>query len=535
MELSDLLAFARKWAWLIVITTLLFAAGSYAYSLQITPTYLAETTIIVGQQQSGSGFTQGDLSPAGGNLAQAYASLVSEPAVLQATADAIGWKGGWQELYYRVSGSASGSQLIRISGTSSDRVEAKKIADEMARQLISKSPISQQQEQAEGQREFITRQQKILQTQIEAAQTKLAELNSEATIENDAGKLADLNDRISALQAKVDAWQKNYADLTALLNAGSDKYLTILAPAKLPTEPVSPNIPRNVLMVALAGAVIAGVIAYVLDYFDKTIKSKEDVERELELSTLGAITNITDVKEPGDTLITQKHPRSPISEAFRVLRTNLRFSGIENPNGALLVTSAGPGEGKTTTAANLAVTLAQMGKRVVLMDADLRRPSIHKLFGFSNTLGLTNLFLDDAPQIDAVLHATEIPGLRVLPSGPIPPNPAEMLDSKLMSDILSALRDESDMVVIDSPPALAVADASIIGSRCSGAILVIETGKTRTEVVQRAVETLSQTNVKLVGAVLNKLSHKRASGYYYYYYYYSNEDGKRQRKHRKPS
>lgn len=528
MQLRDYLGFARKWAWLIVLLTLLAAAASYAYSLRIPPTYRAETTLFVGQQQPNGNVTPSDVFSSN-NLAQAYSLLVTQPPILQATADTLKIADGWQSLYFRVSASASGAQLIRITATSNNAVQAKQIAEELARQLILQSPVSQQQQQAEEQRTFVSNQQAILRQQIETAQSKLAQLNNQATLENDPVKLADLNQRIAALQSKVDVWQKNYADLSALLNQGSDKFLTILAPAQVPASPISPDISRNVLLAALAGAALAVAIGYLWDYLDDTLKSGEDVERELNLSALGAITRISRLQKPDDGLITAKHPRSPISEAYRVLRTNLRFSGIENPSGALLVTSPGPGEGKTTTAANLAVTLAQAGKRVVLVDTDLRRPSVHKIFGMPNSLGLTSLFLDDAPRLNVVLQPTEIPGLRVLPSGPIPPNPAEMLDSKLMSEILKALRAESDMVVLDSPPALAVADASIIGSRCSGAILVVDSGKTRTEMARHAVQVLTRTNIKVVGLVLNKMGARRASDYGYYYYY-SSEDKKKERR-----
>lgn len=523
MQLRDYLIFARKWAWLISIMTLLAAAASYAYSLRIPPTYRAETMVLVGQQQSAGNITPSDIYVSN-NLAQAYAQLITQPSILQATAQAVKWPEGWQSLYFRVSAIASGSQLIRISATAGDPNQAKAIADELAHQLILQSPLSQQQKQAEEQREFVSKQQAILRSQIETAQVKLAELNNQATLENDPDKLRDLNERIASLQSKVDVWQKNYADLSALLNAGSDKFLTILAPAQVPTAPISPDIPRNVILAALAGAAVAVALAYLLDYLDDTIKTGDDVERELKLPTLGAVTRIGRITKPDDALITARHPRSPISEAFRVLRTNLRFSGIENPGGALLVTSAGPAEGKTTIAANLAVTLAQAGRRVVLVDTDLRRPSIHKLFGLSNSVGLTNLFLDDAPHMHQVLQSTAIPGLRVMPSGPVPPNPAEMLESKRMNDILVALRENADLVILDSPPCLVVADASILGSRCSGAVLVIETGRTRTDVARRAVEGLARTNVKVLGIVLNKMSHKRASSYYYYYYYYSSTE-----------
>ena len=336
---------------------------------------------------------------------------------------------------------------------------------------------------------------------------------------------------MAAQQAKISDWQKNYSSLSALLSTNAaNLYVIVLAPAQEPTVPISPNIPQNVLFAALAGLVLAGGTILLLEYLDDTMKNADDVQRVLKLSTLGAITRIASIHDPADQLITLKHPRSPIAEAYRSLRTNLRFSGIENPSGAIVITSAGPGEGKTTTAANLAVIIAQSGKRVILLDTDLRRPSIHKIFGFTNDVGLSSLFLGDATTLHMVMQPTSIDGLWVIPSGPLPPNPSEILDSKQMGEILAQLRGQSDMLILDSPPVLAVADASILGSRCSGAVMVIEAGRTRTGVARRALETLAQTNTKVLGVAFNKISQRQAAGYYYYYYYsHDGESGKRRK------
>lgn len=525
MELRQYFALFLKWAWLVVLVTLLAAGSAYYYSRTIPPTYRAETTLLVGQLQQNPNTNPNDLFAAS-NLAQAYSLLVTQPPILEATAKAVNWPESWQTLYFHVGASSPSSQLLKISVTSGDPTQAKIIANELANQLILQSPVSQQQRQADDQRQFIVGQQGILKTQIENGQKNLNDLNNRAALETDPNKLLDLNTRISSLQSKVDSWQKNYADLTNLLNTGSNNFLTVLASAQQPTAPVSPNIPQNVLFASLAGLVLAAGTILLLEYLDDRIKSAEDAQRVLNLGTLGVISRIAGIRSPTDHLITVKHPRSPIAEAYRVLRTNLRFSGIENPSGALLVTSAGPGEGKTTTAGNLAVAMAQAGKKVVLVDTDLRRPFVHNLFGLTNDIGLSNLFLDESSTIDAVMQPTAVEGLRVITSGQSPPNPAEVLDSKRMNEIIEALRARSDMVIFDSPPVLAVADASILGSRCSGAILVVDSGHSRTEAIRRGADTLRQTKVKLLGVVLNKLSTTRSLGYSHYYYYYSQDKSK---------
>ncbi|HEX9077216.1 MAG TPA: polysaccharide biosynthesis tyrosine autokinase, partial [Anaerolineae bacterium] len=354
-----------------------------------------------------------------------------------------------------------------------------------------------------------------------------------AALENDSNKLNDLNARISALQLKITDWQKNYASLSALLNSGSNLFVTILAPAQVPTTPISPNVPQNVLFAALAGIVLSGGAILLLEYLDDTVKAPDDVQKILNVPALGAITRIAGIHDPSDNLITLRHPRSPIAEAYRVFRTNLRFTGIENPSGALLVTSSTPGEGKTTTAANLAVIMAQAGRRVILLDTDLRRPYIHKLFGLSNSVGLSSLFLGDAPTLESIMQPTSVPGLRVITSGPLPPNPAEILDSNLMTEILASLKTQSDILILDSPPTLAVADAGILAAHCSGVVVVIDSGRTRTDACRRTLQTLQQTGGKIYGVVLNKLSTRRSGGSYSYYYYYS-DDQKRKAGTKRP-
>jgi non-specific protein-tyrosine kinase len=534
VELRRYFVIFRKWAWLIMLVTAVAGLSSYYYSLTLRPTYRAETTMLIGkvlQEANPNVPVQYDI----GSLAQAYSLLAVQPAILQATAEAIRWPEPWQNLFFKITTKATfGSQLLQIAVTDSDPTQAATIANEIARQLILQGPISAQQKDAEEQRAFVTSQLAQLKLQIEGAQKTLNNLNAQAALENDPNKLNDLNNRITSLQARIADAQKNYASLLAIVNHNSTLFVTVLVPAQPPKSPISPNIVQNVLLALVAGLVIAASVVLVIEYLDDTIKDSEDTQRVLGLSTLGAITRMASVRNPADTLITLKHPRSPTSEAYRVLRTNLRFSGIENPSGALLVTSAGPTEGKTTTAANLAVAVAQSGRRVILLDCDLRRPTIDKYFGLTNNEGLSSLFLNDTTTLESVMQSTKLETLKVITSGPIPPNPAELLDSNRMRRILDTLRSQADLLIIDSPPVLAVADASILGARCSGALLVIDAGRTRSDVSRRAVETLGKTGTKVLGVVLNRISTRRAASDYYYYYYAKDKDGKRLAQEREP-
>ena len=285
------------------------------------------------------------------------------------------------------------------------------------------------------------------------------------------------------------------------------------------------------MLAAAIGLALAVGGAFLIEFLDDTIKTPDDVTRTMNLPTLGAIARIHPIKQPGDHLIAKNHPRAPISEAYRVLRTNLQFSSLGNPSTMLLVTSAGPLEGKTTTAANLAITMAQGGKRVVLADTDLRRPAMHDFFGVPNDQGLTSLLLDEGLELDDVLAESGVEGLRVLISGPLPPNPAELLGSSQMERLIQRIRDQAEVIIFDSPPILAVADASILGSQCDGTLLVVDAGKTRSDVAKRGKETLDKIGVNLLGVVLNKLSHRRGDGYYDYYY--STEGGRKKKRQKK--
>lgn len=216
-------------------------------------------------------------------------------------------------------------------------------------------------------------------------------------------------------------------------------------------------------------------------------------------------------------IITDINPKSPISEAYRTLRTNIEFSSFDEQIKVIMLTSAGPGEGKSTTAANLAVAFAQADKKVLIMDADLRKPTLHHTFSKTNRWGLTNIIAGQAITKD-VISQTEINNLDLLASGPIPPNPSELLASKRMSALLEELKLIYDIIIVDTPPALAVADAQIMSTKCDGVILVIDSGKVKREVALKVKTNLEHVNARILGAVLNNIDRKNAESYYYYYY-----------------
>ena len=202
-------------------------------------------------------------------------------------------------------------------------------------------------------------------------------------------------------------------------------------------------------------------------------------------------------------LITLTDPRSPAAEAYRTLRTNLTFAALDNPIETLVVTSAAPDEGKSTVLANLAVTMAQGERRTILVDADLRRPSLHEIFGVANDQGLTTMIVEEAALDDPPLIDVGVDNLWLVPSGPLPPNPADILGSRKMEDVVAALKARADVVLFDAPPIVAVTDAVVLGTKVNGVLLVVCAGRTRREHTQRAKELLERVHVRIVGAVLN--------------------------------
>jgi protein-tyrosine kinase len=214
-------------------------------------------------------------------------------------------------------------------------------------------------------------------------------------------------------------------------------------------------------------------------------------------------------------LITHFSPRAAISEQYRTIRTNIQFSSVDESIRTILVTSSGPEEGKSTTVANLAVVFAQQGKKVLLIDADLRKPTVHYTFQLDNTTGLTNV-LTKQTQLEKAAVTTIVDNLSVLSSGPIPPNPAELLGSKAMEDMLVTALEQYDIVIFDTPPVLAVTDAQILANRCDGTILVVGSGKTQIEPAVKSKELLLSSKGKLLGVVLNRKNAKDSQYYYYY-------------------
>jgi capsular exopolysaccharide synthesis family protein len=305
--------------------------------------------------------------------------------------------------------------------------------------------------------------------------------------------------------------------------------------ARPPLVPVRPNKSLNIALSVVVGIILGGVLALFNEYLDNSVKVPEEVEQLIGLPALGVIPAVSSISSTGvysrtlpavtakaasHDLATLSQPHSVVSEAYRALRTSILLSTSKHPPQTILVTSGQPREGKTTTALNLAITLAQRGDRVVLIDSDLRRPRVHRSFSMSNDVGLSSFLagvvgIDDLPR--AVPH---IPNLFVISSGPTPPNPAELLSSEPMVTLFAELRRQFDFILMDSPPAITVADSMILAAHADGVMLVIHGGVTTRESLRQAHKLLAGVNARLLGVVLNNVDIRSADYQYYYTYYY---------------
>jgi capsular exopolysaccharide synthesis family protein len=311
----------------------------------------------------------------------------------------------------------------------------------------------------------------------------------------------------------------------------------LITPAAVPVSPFKPS-PRRDAVLGLAVGLLLGVaVAFAFEHFDDSIKSKEDLERATrELPVLGMIPLVQGWKNKEETyLVSSSEPTSPAAEAYRALRTSIRFLTLDRSVRVLEITSPNASEGKSTAVANLAVVLARAGERVVVVSCDLRRPRLHQFFGLNNTVGFTSVLLGQASLSSALQQVPNEPRLLLLASGPVPPNPSELLASPRTEELLNALKSQADIVLLDVPPVLPVTDAAALATRADGVLLVATVRATSGRHVTRAIELLRQVRAPLIGAILNGA--EGGDGGYAYEYYAApeaqNGNGKSSGKHRK--
>lgn len=365
-----------------------------------------------------------------------------------------------------------------------------------------------------------------------------------STASADMSRLDQMNNTLALYQQIYANLLASYEDvrLARLRTTPNVVQVEMAVPA---TSPISPRPLNSALIGGLIGLMATAGLAVLIEFLDDTIKTPDDAARMFDQPVIGYIPQMKIKKGERHTVFVNEQPRSPVAEAFRTLRTNLEFSSVDKPIRTLLVTSASPSEGKTTMAVNLASVIAQSGKRVLLVDADLRRPQVHKFFNIPNRVGLSDYFVHQKTVQGIMRKPTEAP-LLVITSGSLPPNPSELLTSEKMVKFLAEAQEHVDYVILDSPPFL-VSDASILSARVDGVILILRPGKTHGDSIKVILEQTKRVGAKVVGLVFNSIP--RSRGYYYggyrhynnYYYprykgydsYYTNDSPAYERKNGK--
>lgn len=499
--------------WVLLLFAIVVIAGGSAYLLSgLQPSvYEAKATLIVGESLSGANPDLNQLLVSQ-RLSTTYAAVATTPQVLQKVIADLNLSDTPSQLAPRVFASAAqDAALLTITARAGDPEVAAAIANTVATELIAASPA------------VLGRQSDILQSvDADLASIRADIKSSQAQID----ALLAISVRtpkedatLEELQGRLISLRSTFASLLPFSTGDAANRLTVVQPALAPDTQVSPRPLLNAALAAVLAFLVASAVIFLIEYLDDAVKDPEQVREVVGLPTLGAIEQMRGGKDRREMyrLVTLLYPRSPGAEAYRTLRTNVDFASIDKPIRTLLVASAVPSEGKTVTAANLAVAMAQAGRRVLLVDADLRKPGVHDIFNLPNAEGLTDLIRLDAVRAPAIIRTTEQPNLHVLTAGSLPPNPAELLGSQRMRAILPTLIDGHDIVIFDSPPIDAFADAAILSAFLDGAVLIVRSRRGRRVQIRRSHEALVRADANVLGVVLNGLSDRSKADYGSYY------------------
>jgi succinoglycan biosynthesis transport protein ExoP len=512
----------RHWAWLVLLGTVLAAAAGYGVSSSMPPIYLARATLLVNQAQGATALATYNDVLTSERLARTYGELLRTEPILEQVIGDMRLPMRFKELAKTVTvDQVRDTQLISLAVEHQDPQLASDIANAIARTFIARV-TEEQVGQTAATRAVLAQQVADLEQQVKRA--------TEALEQTRASGEAGLG-RLPGLQSELAQYQSTYAQLLrsqhemALEEAKAASSVRLAVPATPPDRPVRPDVPQRTILAGIVGLVLCIGLAFLLQHLDDAVRSPELVQEITGLHTLGSLALIGGgaARRRGRRGSAESVDARPLvtganhsvhAEAFRMLRANIEFAQVDRRCRTLMVTSANPGEGKSMVAVNLASVIAQAGRRVLLLDADLRRPTVHHTLGLENQQGLTTLLANGADPLD-VAQATSLPGfLMVITSGPIPPNPAEMLGSARMADLLKRLAELVDIVVIDTPPALAVADPAVLAGRVDGVCVVVDGKRTSRDALRRTHQTLERAGANVLGVVLNRLDlHGQGYGY----------------------
>jgi len=483
---------------LIVVIVALAVGGAATASALLPKTYSSRVTLIVGQSLTAVNPDLNQLN-ASQQLRDTYSQIATTRPVLASVIAALHLGTTTNALAKTIStGLPLNSTLLTITAQEPDPTTAAAVANGVAAQLIALSPAVQGHQSTIQQ--AVIDNLSAIQTQIGTTQSQYDQLVASSA------RTAAQDQELQALDAQLASLRAAYANLLTYSSNSAANQLTVVDPAVADPSTSSPKPLINIMLGLVLGLLIALAAAFLLDYLDDAMRTPEDVEQVTSVPTIGLIPKMRLPRGRGAPypVATLVYPRSVAAEAFRALRTNLDFAGGERTSMSVLVTSALPLEGKTTVAANLAVAFAQTGRRTVLVDADLRRPDLHRLFGIDQGDGLAGLLRSATAGVEDAQRATQDEHLRIVTSGSPPPNPAELLASPRMRQIIADLQKTADVVVIDSPPVNIVTDAAILAGFVDGTLLVVDERGTSRKAVRQSCDALAKVGARLLGAAVNR-------------------------------
>ena len=514
LTLAQIAQIARRWWWILILGPLAGGAFGWMVASQTEPVYQADAKLLLDRSSVGgtSESPGGDYNDilAAERLTQTFGQLVETRVVLNDALARMGDAAGGltaDDLEAALTVTVvTDTQIIQIEATDSNPERAALIVNSVSEAFIEQSASIRPDLSTENSTALQESIDDIV-VDMETTQEQIAELESSEDAAT-AGVQAQLRD----LRTLLGEYQSRHAELIEIQQrmeisaAASGVLVQAVDPAAAPETPISANSAFTVFLGILGGLGVAGGIVFILGYADNTIKEPAAMQRVTRRSTLGLIPQFSHPER--FEALTNMGVQS--AEAFRTLRTNLQFTTVGKVVRSITVTSARPGDGTTTTAAYLAMVLAQGGQRVILVDADLRNPSLHRMAGLPNRSGLTDLLLGDSMEhIDGHLRTTDIRELQILTTGPIPPNPADLLNSQRMEDLVRHLELRADLVIFDCP-SLQYADALILSGMASGSLLVASANKTHSNDLAEAVAALEQAGKPIFGTVLNQVRPSRS-------------------------
>ena len=513
---------ARRWILLLFFGPLAVAIVSYVVLLQLPKVYEGTAMLLVTPSQPGSASSNYNDVLTGVELTRTYSEVLKTQPVVDQAVRNIGLNLPYDVAVRSVNvRPVVTTQLIQINTRASTPQLASAFANELARVFIEQ--VQSNQSSRFGESEAALSQQADALSKLVTERTQRRdELQSQPPSPARDSELIRVEDAILQLQQSYATAVHNYEDARLTASRARD-LLNLVQPAPVPSSPVEPRIPLYVAFAIIVGLILAAAIAFVVEQFDDRLTTPERLTRLTTLQSLAAIS----VFPKGTPTLVHQMSRLPSDngyhtssnvEAVSLLRANLRFAAVEQPLRTLLVTSPDPGDGKSTVSANLAIMAALAGQRVLLVDADLRRPALQRIFEVPNRSGLTSLLIDPDISTADVVTPSGIDGLSLLLSGPLPPNPSQLLASARMRARLSEFREHWDLIVLDSAPTLAVSDPAVLAESSDGVLLVIDAQRTHGHSARQAIGLLRKAGGHVLGAVMNRARPRRGSYHAYYTY-----------------